>query len=507
MQINVLEYFEQGALAKCPGKTAVVDHDRSYTFAELERFAKNCAALILQRTAAFNQPIAVFLPKSAAVIIADLGVLYSGNCYANLDINSPPERLKSILTNLAAAIIITSTPQLAALRSLGVAEGQWLLVEEAFGVEIYDENVLRARRERVIDTNPLCVIHTSGSTGVPKGVALSHRNTIDFLDWAFDKFSIDGSEIVGSLAPAFFDIYTLEMNMCLAKGSTLMFIPSHYAVFPAKLVDFLAEKQVSFIYWVSTIMVNIANQDLMAGRTLEAIKKVLFGAEVLPAKHLNYWRRHVPNATFINNYGPAEITVQCTCYIIDREFTDADRIPLGFACRNTDLLILNEHDELVKGEEAGEVCVRGSCVGLGYWNNPEKTAAAFVQNPLNPHYPEIIYRTGDLASRNSRGELMFLGRKDFQIKHYGYRIEMGEIEHAAFQVEGVKNCCVTYNHEKKDIQMFFEAGKELTPAFIRKQLLSFVPKYMLPTVFRQMEQLPKTPNGKIDRQKLSLGAA
>ena len=191
-------------LGEIPGQTAVVDHDRSYTFAELERFAKNCAALILQRTAAFNQPIAVFLPKSAAVIIADLGVLYSGNCYANLDINSPPERLKSILTNLAAAIIITSTPQLAALRSLGVAEGQWLLVEEAFGVEIYDENVLRARRERVIDTNPLCVIHTSGSTGVPKGVALSHRNTIDFLDWAFDKFSHQMGVKSSEASPAFF---------------------------------------------------------------------------------------------------------------------------------------------------------------------------------------------------------------------------------------------------------------------------------------------------------------
>jgi non-ribosomal peptide synthetase component F len=131
MQINVLEYFELGALTKCRQKVAVVDHDRSYTFDELERLAKNCTALILQRTMAFNQPIAVFLPKSAHTIIADLGILYSGNCYANIDLKSPPERLKAILQNLKALLVITSAAHLAALRSAGVPEDKILLVEMA----------------------------------------------------------------------------------------------------------------------------------------------------------------------------------------------------------------------------------------------------------------------------------------------------------------------------------------------------------------------------------------
>jgi acyl-coenzyme A synthetase/AMP-(fatty) acid ligase len=156
-------------------------------------------------------------------------------------------------------------------------------------------------------------------------------------------------------------------------------------------------------------------------------------------------------------------------------------------------------------DEPGELCVRGSSLALGYWNNPERTAQAFVQNPLNPHHPELIYRTGDLVYRNSRGEIMFIGRKDFQIKHLGYRIELGEIEHAVLQVEGIRNCCVTYNQDKKEIVLFYECDHDLSPAFFRERLLEFLPKYMLPTVFKRMDLLPRNPNGKIDRQQLAQG--
>ena len=150
-----------------------------------------------------------------------------------------------------------------------------------------------------------------------------------------------------------------------------------------------------------------------------------------------------------------------------------------------------------------ELCVRGSSLALGYWNNPERTAQAFVQNPLNPHYPELIYRTGDLVHRNRRGEIMFIGRKDFQIKHLGYRIELGEIEHAVLRVEGIRNCCVVYDPGEKQISLFFESADDLSPAAIRERLTDFLPKYMLPTVFHRMDQLPRNPNGKIDRRQLS----
>src|ERR1035437_2946513 len=503
MQINVLEYFEKGALAKHPSKVALVDHDRGYTFAELGRFAKNCAALILQRTAAFNQPIAVFLPKSTPTIVADLGILYSGNCYANLDFKSPPERLKAILQNLGASIIITSAVHAATLRGLGVPDGQLLLVEMAMTAESTHNNAeLMARLDQLIDTDPLCIIHTSGSTGIPKGVALNHRSTIDFMDWVFQRLRLDGSEVIGSLSPFYFDIYTLELYLCVAKGSTLVIIPDQCAAFPAKLLDFMVAQAISFIFWVPTIMVNIANQDLLAKWKLASLRKVFFAGEVFPTKHLNYWRRHLPAAQFVNLYGPIEISVDCTYFVVDREMADDEKLPIGFHCRNTDILILNEQNHPVQGDEPGELCVRGSSLAMGYWYNPERTAQAFVQNPLDPHYPELIYRTGDLVYRNPGGEIMFIGRKDFQIKHLGYRIEMGEIEHAVLQMEGVRNACVVYQKERKEIALFFESDHELSPAVIRARLGAFVPKYMFPTVFQRMEQLPRNPNGKIDRKNL-----
>ena len=504
MQLNVLEYFERGSLAECADKVAVRDQDQAFTFAELARLAKACAALILERNLALGTPVAVFLPKGASTIVADLGILYSGCCYANLDTKSPPQRLKAILENLGAGLVITGAAHVAALVAVGVPEARLLLVEKAFAPEAtYDNAAIVARVERVIDTDPLCIIHTSGSTGVPKGVALNHRSTIDFMDWVFDRLALDGSEVIGSLSPFYFDIYTLELYLTLAKGATLVIVPEQCASFPTKLLEFLIDRAINFIFWVPTIMVNIANQDLLATSSLPELKKVFFAGEVFPTKHLNYWRRHLPAAMFVNLYGPIEISVDCTYFIVDREFADDEKLPIGVPCRNTDILILNAQDQPCAPDEPGELCVRGSSLALGYWNNPERTAAAFVQNPLNPHYPDRIYRTGDLVYRRTSGEIMFVGRKDFQIKHLGYRIELGEIEHAVLQVAGVRNCCVVYDNEKKEIALFYEGDKELTPASIRQRASASLPKYMLPTAFTWMEFMPRNPNGKIDRQALA----
>jgi len=507
MQINAIEYFEKGALLKCKDKAAVIEGSHQHTFGEIERYAKNCAALIKQKTTTIRRPVPVFLPKSASNIVADLGALYSGNAYANLDIKSPPQRLKGILQNLNPPIIITSTAHVAALKALDIPENKLLLIEQALVADAaYDNSLLLRRLGSTIDTDPYCIIHTSGSTGIPKGVALNHRCTIDFVDWAFDRLGLDGSEIMGSLAPIYFDAYTLEFCTMLAKGATWVVVPEQLAMFPPKLVEFVATQLINFIFWVPTIMVNIANLDLLAKFKLERVTKVFFIGEVFPTKHLNYWRRHLPKAMFVNLYGPIEITVACTYYIVDREFSDDDKLPVGYPCRNTEILILNDQNQPANVDEPGEICVRGSSLALGYYNNSERTAQGFVQNPLNPHYPEFIYRTGDSGYWNSRGEIMFLGRKDFQIKHMGYRIELGEIEHAVLQVGGIRNCCVVYNQDKKEIALFYESDTELTPGFVREKLSPLVPKYMLPSVFNWMQQMPRNPNGKIDRAKLVAAA-
>lgn len=504
MQINVLEYFEKGALVSQRQKTAIVDLNRSYSFDDIERFSKNCAAMLLERMNVINHPIAVFLPKSAQTIVANLGILYTGNCYANLDLKSPPERLKAILQNLGAVLVITSAEHVAALIGLGIQNEHIFLIDNVFRDDkVFDNAALLARMDRVIDTDPLCIIHTSGSTGIPKGVALNHRSTIDFIDWVFHRFGFDGSQVIGSLSPFYFDIYTLELYFCLSKGATLAIIPEQCAAFPVKLLDFINAQAISFIFWVPTIMVNIANQDLLSKLKLPSLKTVFFAGEVFPTKHLNYWRSHLLGAIFVNLYGPIEISVDCTYFVVDREMSDDEKLPIGFPCRNTDILILTDYNQIARMDEPGEMCIRGSSLALGYWNDPERTAKVFVQNPLNTRYPELIYRTGDLVYRNKRGEIMFMGRKDYQIKHLGYRIELGEIEHAVLQIESIRNCCVVYHHVNKEIILNFEAEQDLPPSIIREKLGRFLPKYMLPTIFHRMELLPRNPNGKIDRQKLA----
>ena len=504
MQINVTEYLDRGALVTCPDKTAIVDGTRRYSFADLARYARRCATLLLARIPHGPAPIAVFLPKGAATVFADLGILYSGHIYSNLDLKSPAQRIKNILGNLGPALVITSQALRAQVEELGVPADQVFLIDQIFDEAIAsDDAAIAARLATVIDTDPLCIINTSGSTGVPKGVVMHHRSVIDFMDWVMDRLGLDGSEVIGSLSPFYFDIYTLELYLCLARGATLVVIPDELPIFPAKLVAFLAEHQISFIFWVPTIMVNIANLGLLDGAGLGALRKVFFAGEVFPTKHLNLWRRQLPHAQFVNLYGPIEITVDCTYFVVDREFRDDEPLPIGHACRNTSILILDEHDRPAAVDQPGELCVRGSSLALGYWNDPDKTAKAFVQNPLNRHYPELIYRTGDLVSRNARGEILFLGRKDFQIKHLGYRIELGEIEHVVTSTGLVDNACVLYHRDRKEITLFFEAKQQVAPAAIRQGLAAVLPKYMLPTVFRQMDALPRNPNGKIDRQGLT----
>ena len=503
MQINVLEYFENGPLRQCRDKIAIQGADYSHTFAEIERFAKNCAALILKRTSTANQPVAVFLPKSAQAIIANLGILYTGNCYSNLDIKSPPQRLKNMLQNLGDGLIITTAAQLKTLRSLGVAENRILLLEEALiPTANYDNAALLTRLHQVIDTDPVYIIYTSGSTGVPKGVVIPHRGIIDYIDWARKTYPIGQNDVIGNQAPFFFDNSTLDIYLCLACGATLTLIPEDLFAYPVKLIEFVRQAGVTTFFWVPSVMTNVANFKILEAAERPPLKNILFAGEVMPTRTLNYWRRHYPDALFSNLYGPTEITVDCTYYTVDRDFSDDEPLPIGFPCRNSDILILNENNQPAKVNEPGELCVRGSSLALGYWNNPEKTAAAFVQNPLNPHHPELIYRTGDLVFRNGRGEIMYVGRKDFQIKHLGYRIELGEIEHAIFQVAGVRNACVVYNQHQKEIVLFYESASELSPAAFREGLLKSLPKYMLPTAFHRLDRIPLNANGKIDRQNL-----
>lgn len=506
MQTTVIDYFEKCALVNHADKVALVDGADpigSYTFRDWGFYASCCAASIIAKTKAVNRPIAVFLPKSAKTLIADLGILYTGNCYTNLDTSLPVQRTRSILENLQPDLIFTSAEFLACLHDAGVADDKILLMETIYTNRTpADPQLLKEKLAAVIDTDPVCIINTSGSTGIPKGVVLSHRGIIDFIDWFNVKFPMDDGDVIGSLSPFFFDGYIVGLYMSMINGARIDIIPSELAMFPVRLAEYLSNKRISFIFWVPTVMVNIANVDAFNGLDLGCLKTVCFAGEVFPTKHLNYWRAKVPSACFINLYGPIEISVICTYYVVDREFAEDEMIPIGFPCSNTGLLVLNEEDMPTGCGEPGELCVRGSSLAHGYWNDPEKTSRAFVQNPRNLHYPELIYRTGDIVYKNERGELVFVGRKDFQIKHYGYRIELGEIEGSAVAMDEIDNACVLYDKSAKQIVLYYEAREELKVALIRSHLLKTLPKYMLPNVISRLAEMPRNPNGKIDRQLL-----
>lgn len=504
MKLNVIDFFEQGALQNFPGRVAIVDGDRSFTFAELAEGAKRCATQIAGLMGGINQVVVVYLPKCVETVTADIGIVYSGNAYCNLDIHTPAQRIRNTLDNLEPRCAITSRALLSALREIAGEALEIVCIEDLLQGEAADEALIHGCLRRIIDTDPLCIINTSGSTGTPKGVALSHRGTIDFMEWLFATFDFDETVRIGSLSPLYFDIYILELFLCLHKGATLVFVPESLPAFPARLLEFLQAQQISFLFWVPSIMVAIANLDLLGKYELVTLQNVFFAGEVFPTKQLNHWRRALPQARFVNLYGPIEIHVDCSYFVVDREFANDEPLPIGHPCRNTDILILDEHDHLCADGERGELCVRGSSLALGYWNDPDKTAKAFTQNPLNTRYPERIYRTGDMAYRATSGELYLVGRKDFQIKHMGYRIDLQEIEHQVHCVSGIGQACVLYNTVAKEITVFYEAlSAEVAPADIRRSLATVFPKYMLPTAFHPMASLPRNPNGKVDRNGLA----
>jgi D-alanine--poly(phosphoribitol) ligase subunit 1 len=268
-------------------------------------------------------------------------------------------------------------------------------------------------------------------------------------------------------------------------------------------MDFVRDEKINFIMWVPSVLINVANLEGLNNKSLPHLKTVLFAGEVMPNKQLNYWRKNVPHANFGNLYGPTEITVIACHYPVDRLFADNEALPIGFPCRNCDLLVINSQNERARADEEGELCVRGTSLALGYWKDLEKTETVFVQNPLHNNYPDRIYRTGDLVKYNSRGEIVYIGRKDTQIKHMGYRIELGEVENAAQSLSGVANCCALYDSFKKEIVLFYEPRQTLEEIQVRAELTKLLPKYMLPTRIVQVEQMPTNANGKVDRPRLS----
>lgn len=501
MKNNLIDYFEE-TVSLNSEKIAVRHNTEVVGFNELKTKAQKLGNEIVSKIDnKMNRPIAVFLPKEINTIISDIGIMYSSNPFMNLDIKTPKDRIMNIY-NLIKPIAIISNKKYSKL--LSDIDVPLILIDELdWDTMDTNEDFLWLRRRSMIDTDPFCIINTSGSTGTPKGVVLNYKSFVDFVMASDERFSFDGSEIIGSLSPVVFDIYDFELCMLMMKGVQLVLLDAMLAAFPARLLQNMANTHVNFIFWVPSIMVNIANMKLLDKINIPELKLVWFAGEVFPTKQFLVWYDNFPNTTFVNLYGPIEITLDCTYYVVDERPIESEPLPIGIPYRNTDILLLNDDNKECEVNEEGEICVRGTSLAMGYYNNPEKTAVAFTQNPLNPFYPELIYRTGDIAYIKEDGNIMFKGRKDSLIKHMGYRIELGEIEHVIENdLKLVRYCCAVYQYEKKEIILFYESLKEITEKEFRTKISKVFPSYMIPNSFIKLDELPRNTNGKIDRLTL-----
>ena len=525
---NVLEFLEKSALS-VPTAIACGDEKEELSYSALLLASKKLGAFLSQHTAP-RRPVALYLEKSVPTLIGFFGIVYAGGFYSVLDPSQPMARTVKILETLEPSVVLTDYANreraeeiIAELRGTAnttIPVELYVLNDlpgikdrgeaQAEGVTKEEETLLSDIRDQAMDVDPLYVNFTSGSTGVPKGVTVGHRSVISFISSFVEIFGIDKEDVLGNQAPFDFDVSVKDIYSALFAGCRLQLIPRSYFSNPMELMDYLSEKKITNLTWAVSALCFVSVMNGLEYKVPEKVKRVMFSGEVMPIKHLNHWKKYLPEAMYVNLYGPTEITCNCCYYILDREFQEGEKIPLGKTFPNEKVFLLGEDgneilpgtiaDKKNEGSLEGEILVSGAGLAIGYYNDTAKTQEAFTQNPLNKAYYERCYRTGDLARYNEKGELVYCSRKDFQIKRMGHRIELGEIESTAMKIEEVTRALALYEADEQKLWLFYTGKADRKE--IAKTLRSLLPPFMIPNKTIQIEEMPLTKNGKIDRAAL-----
>lgn len=498
MYNSVIRYLD----GLCCCDIAIETEKKRVTYKEYRQFSRKIGTYILNRTGEKrNKPIAVYISKDERALEAYMGILYSGNYYCPIPYNSPDERARQMLKILKYSYIVTTKEEEEKILSWGGNKETIILYEEAVACGEDTERIENTLNQ-VISCDPAYLLFTSGSTGIPKGVVISHGAIIDRITWMAEKFKINDRNVLASQAPFHFDASMPDIYLNIIAKAKLVIAPENLFLFPLELLSFLAERDVNTLIWVPSALINLTHKNVIQKCKLKELKLVIFCGEVMPTKYLNCIRDVYENALFVNMYGPTEAAYACTYKVVERTYTDQEVLPIGSACGNTEVFLLDDDNHTVVEENVeGEICVRGLSVALGYYNDSEHLA--FQNNIRNEEFYTRIYKTGDIGYWNSQRELMYAGRKDSQIKLRGYRIELGEIEAAVLSMDSIQYASALYDSNRQKIVLFYESNDmKCDKKLIVQKIQGVLPKYMYPQEYIKLEKMPFNMNGKVDRTKL-----
>ena len=489
----VLDILETTA-ARFPEKIAIADHKKSYTFSAMCSAARRLASVIWERVKA-PAAVGVFVNRGTDTGILFLAVTYSGNFYVPLDPNLPAKKLRAILENASVSLILGDEEN-RELLPIPDFSGSFLTLSEMGEVEA-------PIPEAHADT-PLYMVYTSGSTGKPKGVLKSHGAVTSFLDAYTKTFDFSDRDVIGNQTPFFFDASAKDFYLMMKTGATLEILPSEFFSFPVQLIRYLNERSITFISWVPTALCIVTQLNTFLEVMPTTLRRVFFVGEVFPRKQLDKWRKALPQLEYVNLYGSSELAGVCCYYPVEDDLPEGAPLPLGKPLCNCTVFLMDEGKPVTEPNHVGEIYISSPALATEYYNDPEKTKSSFFIMELPAGTTGRVFRTGDMASYDAKGNLIFAARRDFQIKHQGRRIELGEIEAIADELPQLLRCCCLYNTEKKQITLFCELSPQCnwSPKDIRSALRGLLTDYMMPGKIILLDRLPLNANGKIDRQFL-----
>lgn len=493
------------AAETAPDAPAVRMKDEVLSYGALLDRAAAIAALLAEAGVAPGDRVGLYQPKSLEGVAAIVGILGAGASYVPVDPASPPERLRTILEHCGISVLFSAGRPLEQLERAAAlpAETKVLSPSVVAGAKGGD-GLLQGT-----DQDLAYVLYTSGSTGSPKGVAITHGQSLSFVRTATATFGLAPADVLVSHAPFNFDLSVIDLWCAFAAGASVALLPESWLAFPAKVAGMVQEQRISVWNSVPSALVQLVAKGGLEKRDLSSLRLIMFAGEPFPLKHLRRLAEAVPSATLVNVYGQTEAN-SSTYFFVDE--IPEDTLPIGRPFPNYEVLVLDQEGlPVTEPDTEGELYVIGSAVAAGYWNEPERTGGAFVQHPLMNARRQTVYKTGDRVAFDAAGRLLFRGRMDTAVKCRGYRVELGEVEAVAAQVPGVGRVCVSpVPHEELTNVLVMFVVPEVDPPFdegtLRAHLAARLPRYMMPETIVTKRVLPTTGNQKIDRRALAFEA-